>query len=242
MTNNFLESKCLNQCITKSGLLLTSTVHWLNQNPAVDTIQTRSWHTYPLTVIPPCAWVLMALACKGTAIGKPPEARACWKSKRKKAQQLEEESPLPCKSSFHGREWFHFFLNIVHSQDLTITSPYCLPHNCYDSSLQNLSLDQLIVSIIDVFLILTAFLHEIVLIIQGEILPWSLLVKIKRFTHRQSTMNLPELDSIPYVRQIIICMNKPFCVTNLREINYPTTNYTMGKLKAAWSSCCCYLR
>ena len=60
-----------------------------------------------------------------------------------------------------------------------------------------MSLDQLIVSIIDVFLILTAFLHEIVLIIQGEILPWSLLVKIKRFTHRQSTMNLPELDSIP---------------------------------------------
>ena len=85
MTNNFLESKCLNQCITKSGLLLTSTVHWLNQNPAVDTIQTSSWHTYPLTVIPPCAWVLMALACKGTAIGKPPEARACWRSKRKKS-------------------------------------------------------------------------------------------------------------------------------------------------------------
>ena len=42
---------------------------------------------YPLTVNPPWGPVFNELACNGTAIGKPPEVRACWKVKLKKIQQ-----------------------------------------------------------------------------------------------------------------------------------------------------------
>ena len=44
-------------------------------------------------------------------------------------------------------------------------SPYCLPHNLYDASWENLELDQPVVSQLIFFFILITCLRDIVLII-----------------------------------------------------------------------------
>ena len=54
-------------------------------------------------------------------------------------------------------------------------SPYCLPYNSYAVSLENLVLDQLIILWFTFFFILITCLLEIVAILWGEILFWSLL-------------------------------------------------------------------
>ena len=54
-------------------------------------------------------------------------------------------------------------------------SPYYLPHNAHDVSLENLVLDQLIIPWLIFDFILITTLLDIVLILWGEILFWSLL-------------------------------------------------------------------
>ena len=62
-----------------------------------------------------------------------------------------------------------------YSQDLYSNSPYCLPYNSCDIGWENLVLDQLIIPrLIFVFILITC-LHDIVSILQGEILSWSLM-------------------------------------------------------------------
>ena len=56
-----------------------------------------------------------------------------------------------------------------------IKSPYCPPYSSCDVSLENLVLDQLIIPVIDIFFILITCLLDIVLILLGEILSWSLM-------------------------------------------------------------------
>ena len=54
-------------------------------------------------------------------------------------------------------------------------SPYCQPYNSYNVSLQNFVLDQLIIPKSILFFILITNLVDIVLILLGEILSWSLM-------------------------------------------------------------------
>ena len=61
------------------------------------------------------------------------------------------------------------------SQDLISNSPYCLPHDSCEVFLENLLLDQLIIPKLIFFFILITCLVNIVLILQGEILSWSLM-------------------------------------------------------------------
>ena len=58
-------------------------------------------------------------------------------------------------------------------QDLIGTSPYCLPYNSYNTSLESLVLNQLIIPYSIFFFILITLLLDIVLILQEEILSWS---------------------------------------------------------------------
>ena len=58
--------------------------------------------------------------------------------------------------------------------DQICNSPYCQPYNSYVSS-ENLVLDQLIIPKLIFFLILITYLVDIVLILSGEILFWSLM-------------------------------------------------------------------
>ena len=53
-------------------------------------------------------------------------------------------------------------------------SPYCLSYNTYNVSSKNLVLDQLVIPKLIVFFTLITYLLDIVLILQGEILSWSL--------------------------------------------------------------------
>ena len=55
-------------------------------------------------------------------------------------------------------------IKLFNTQDLISNSPYCLPYTSCDVSLENLVLDQLITCLLD-----------IVLILRGEILSWSLM-------------------------------------------------------------------
>ena len=55
-------------------------------------------------------------------------------------------------------------IELFNTQDLISNSPYCLPYTSCDVSLENLVLDQLITCLLD-----------IVLILRGEILSWSLM-------------------------------------------------------------------
>ena len=55
-------------------------------------------------------------------------------------------------------------IELFNTQDLINNSPYCLPYTSCDVSLENLVLDQLITCLLD-----------IVLILRGEILSWSLM-------------------------------------------------------------------
>ena len=61
------------------------------------------------------------------------------------------------------------------SQDLISNSPYCLPYSFCDVSLENLVLDQLIIPLLIFFYILVTCLLDIELILEGEILSWSLM-------------------------------------------------------------------
>ena len=62
-----------------------------------------------------------------------------------------------------------------YSQDLYSNSPYCLLYNSCDIGWENLVLDQLMIPrLIFVFILITC-LHDIVSILQGEILSWSLM-------------------------------------------------------------------
>ena len=54
-------------------------------------------------------------------------------------------------------------------------SPYCLPHNSYDVSLENLIQEQLIVPLMILFFILVTLLLDILLLLKGEMLSWVLL-------------------------------------------------------------------
>ena len=53
----------------------------------------------------------------------------------------------------------------IHSKDLISNSPYCLPYNSYDVSLENLVLEQLIIPLLIFFFILITSLLDIVLIL-----------------------------------------------------------------------------
>ena len=55
------------------------------------------------------------------------------------------------------------------------TSPYCQPYNFYDVSSENLVLDQLIIPKLIFFFLPITYLVDIVLILLGEILFWSLM-------------------------------------------------------------------
>ena len=61
------------------------------------------------------------------------------------------------------------------SQDLINNALYCLPYNFCDVSLENLVLDQLIIPLLIFFYILITCLLDIELILEGEILSWSLM-------------------------------------------------------------------
>ena len=64
--------------------------------------------------------------------------------------------------------------NITDGENL-INSLFCLPFNYYYASLENLVLDQLSLLQLTIFFILITYLLDIVLILLGEILPWSLM-------------------------------------------------------------------
>ena len=61
------------------------------------------------------------------------------------------------------------------SQDLISNSPYYLPYNSCGVSLENLVLHQLIIPYLIFFFFLITCLLDIVLILKGEILSWSLM-------------------------------------------------------------------
>ena len=54
---------------------------------------------------------------------------------------------------------------LFYFQDLISDSPYCLPNNSYDVILDNLVLDQLVISLWIFFFILTTFLFVIALVL-----------------------------------------------------------------------------
>ena len=54
-------------------------------------------------------------------------------------------------------------------------SPYCLPYNSYDVSLENLIQEQLIIPLMIFFFILVTWLLDILLLLKGEMLSWVLL-------------------------------------------------------------------
>ena len=64
-------------------------------------------------------------------------------------------------------------------RDLICNSPYCLPCSSYDISWEDLVLHQLIISCLIFFLVVITCLLDIVLILWGEILSWSLMA-VKR--------------------------------------------------------------
>ena len=59
--------------------------------------------------------------------------------------------------------------------DQICNSPYCQPYNSHTVSSENLVLDQLIIPILIFFFIFITCLVDIVLILLGEILSWSLM-------------------------------------------------------------------
>ena len=61
------------------------------------------------------------------------------------------------------------------SQDLISNSPYCLTYSSCDVDLENLVLDRLIITYLIFCFILITCLLDIVLILFGEILSWSLM-------------------------------------------------------------------
>ena len=62
-----------------------------------------------------------------------------------------------------------------HSQDLICNSLYCLPYNSDLCQFGEFGLDQLIILKLILFFILITCLLDIVMIMQGEILFWSLM-------------------------------------------------------------------
>ena len=59
--------------------------------------------------------------------------------------------------------------------DQICNSPYCQPYSSYNVSSENVVLDQLILPKLIFFFILITCLLDIVLILYGEILSWSLM-------------------------------------------------------------------
>ena len=59
--------------------------------------------------------------------------------------------------------------------DQICNPPYCPPYNSYNISSESLLLDQLIIPKLIFFFILITYLVDIVLILSGEILSWSLM-------------------------------------------------------------------
>ena len=60
-------------------------------------------------------------------------------------------------------------------QNLISKSPYCLPYNSYHLCSENLVLDQLIIPLLLFFCSLVMCLLDVVLLLYGEILSWSLI-------------------------------------------------------------------
>ena len=71
----------------------------------------------------------------------------------------------------------HFDVHILTLKlpDQICNSPYFQPYNSYNFSSENLVLDQLIIPKLIFFFILITYLVDIVLILLGEILSWSLM-------------------------------------------------------------------
>ena len=92
----------------------------------------------------------------------------CWQG-----EFLKQLRPLLVYNHFHNP----CDLNPFNSHDLISNSPYCLPYSSCDVSLENLVLDQLIIPWLMFFSILITCLLDIVLILEGEILSWSLTIQ-----------------------------------------------------------------
>ena len=67
------------------------------------------------------------------------------------------------------------FLVTLSLPDQICHSPYCQLYNSYNVSSENLVLDQLIICKFIYFFTLITYLVDIVLILSGEILSWSLM-------------------------------------------------------------------
>ena len=83
---------------------------------------------------------------------------------------------------FHFFCIYHLILKLretnhkpFNSQDLINNALYCLPYSFCDVSLEDLVLDQLIIPLLIFFYILITCLLDIELILEGEILSWSLM-------------------------------------------------------------------
>ena len=81
------------------------------------------------------------------------------------------------------------FCCFFHSQDVITNSPYCLLHNFYDVSVENLKLSQQII------LYVMSFFHSLYysawycLKLLGEILPWSLKFEYSHYLFAGQCMN-----------------------------------------------------
>ena len=94
----------------------------------------------------------------------------------------------------------------------TPTSHYCLLHNYYDSSLENLVLDQLLISQLTFLFILITCLLDIVLILSEEILSWSLMgVKgLLLFTYHTSVVEISGYSSHEQFHKWKHCAQKSY--------------------------------
>ena len=92
------------------------------------------------------------------------------------------------------------------SQDLVSNSPYCLPYSSCDVSFENLVLDQLIIPSLVFFVILITCLLDIVLILEGEILSWSL-------------MGVKGLNTADYLGRTFVGMQAKFVPDVLQNCN-----------------------
>ena len=84
--------------------------------------------------------------------------------------------------------FFPFYVLLFHSQQLISNYPYCLLYNSFDASSENLVLDQLISPNWFFWFILITCQLNIVVILWGEIISWSL-VGVKGLTIDRSNSN-----------------------------------------------------
>ena len=78
-------------------------------------------------------------------------------------------------SPLNNKFWLPHNILTLKLSDQICNSPHCQPYNSYNVSSENLVLDQLIIPKLIFFFILIPYLVDIVLILQGEILSWSLM-------------------------------------------------------------------